>query len=243
MVQLREEASLEPPPGYIYVRFYDSRQSMPTRLRNLFSENTAGLTLLTRYIVILEEDPITFEQHALQAQTLPRTVSHELIHAYINASLGIDALNNMPLWYAEGIAIYFSNSGEDNVVVGPDATIRSTSPQDYRDYRDNFNYLENELGRKQLLDDIRLSVEDNDPAIVFRGLGYTSEEQFLQNASDYWTRRLLLIAAGIFVGVLLIFWWLLRLMPEVRCRHCRYAGKKNEFINGYCPNCHHQYPG
>jgi hypothetical protein len=242
VVKLRDEAGLPPPPGLVFVRFYNSRQAMPPRLQGLFSEDVAGLTLLTRYIAILEEDPYTFEQQALQSQTLPKTISHELIHAYVNASLGVKALGDLPRWFSEGIAIYFSNSGEDHIIVGPDATVRTTSPQDYREYRDNIKFLENKLGSERLLNVIRISIEQNDPRIIYRDLGYTSDEEFIQSANDYWTRRLLLAAGGVSAGVLLIIWWMLRLMPEVRCRHCRYAGKKGEFANGYCPNCAHPYP-
>jgi hypothetical protein len=241
VIQLRQAAGLAPPPGYIFIRFYRSRQAMPSRLRGLFAEDTAGLTLLTRYIAILEEDTFTWEQQRLQAQTLPRTVSHELVHAYVNASIGIEALEELPRWYAEGVAIYLSGSGEDHVVVGPDSTMVTTSPQDYRAYRDNFKFLEAKLGQERLLQVIRISVEQADPSIVYLDLGYSQDASFLAEARAYWQRRLILASGGILFLALLLIGWLLRLMPEVRCRYCRYAGKKSEFEGGYCPRCYQPY--
>jgi len=191
----------------------------------------------------LEEDPNTWEQQVLQAQTLPKTTSHELVHAYVNASIGLDGLGDLPRWFAEGVAIYLSGSGEDHVVVGPDSKVINTSPADYREYRDNFEYLEAKLGRERLLEAIRISVEQVDARLLYRDLGFANDETFQAEANAYWQRRFYLFAGITLALIVLFVWWLLRLMPDVRCQYCRYAGKKREFENGYCPNCGFPYTG
>jgi len=241
--ELRDIGGLAAPKGDIFVRFYRSRQVMPARIQQLFGQDTAGLTLLTRYVAILEDDPISWEEQALQAQRLPKTISHELVHAFMNASVGIDGLDQLPRWYAEGVAIYLSNSGEDHVVVGPDFKITSTSPQDYKDFRDQFKYLEAKLGKERLLETIRISIEEVEPAFVYQDLGFKSDDEFIKAAEAYWQRRFYLVSAVIIAGLVLGVWGLLSLMPDIRCPNCHYAGKKREFSSGYCPNCHYPFQG
>ncbi len=241
VVALRDEAGLAPPDGYVYVRFYKSRGAMPALVRAVFDPNTAGVTMFTRYIAIPHDETGSWETRLLQSLTLTTTTSHELVHAYVNAALGLAELKTMPDWYAEGIATYLSGSGEDHTVVGPDQRITTTTSQEYRQYKNNFAYLENELGRARLLELIRLSIEQVDPSIVYRDLGYETDQAFLEGAAAYWERRLYLTGGAIVLVIALLGWWALRRMPEVRCENCDHTGKRADFANGYCPECYYPF--
>ena len=92
-----------------------------------------------------------WEEQALQSQKLPKTLSHELVHAYLKSLTGSAGFDAFPIWYDEGLAIYFSGSGEDTSIVTPNGQIVVTPTEDYKHYQIVFDYLEAELGRAQLL--------------------------------------------------------------------------------------------
>lgn len=182
--QLREEVGVEPPSGYVFVRHYFSREAMPDLVRRAFEdESTVGATMLSRYIAILAEDQGSSVDVELQLQSLPKTVSHELIHAYVNSIIGIDKSAKLPTWYKEGLAIYFSGSGQSSYVyLAPNITISTVSPEDYEQYELNFKYLEAKLGREQLLAQIKLSIETTDPAVLYRDLDIPSDNWLAASA-------------------------------------------------------------
>ncbi len=239
--QIRDEAGIPPPEGKIFVRYYASREEMPALVRRAFeNEDVAGVTILKRYVAILDEEKATWPQQALQNQTLPTTISHELVHAYLNSSPGSQAIG-APDWYHEGIAIYFSRSGEGHSIITPELTVSTTPPKEYQQYDNNFKYLEAKLGRKGLVEKIRISLEQADPAVLYRDLGIADEQELFERAST-WQRQWIFIRAGVFVAVVvLILWIVISRMPEVRCVNCEYTGKKREFGSGVCPNCQRPY--
>lgn len=142
-----------------------------------------------RYIAVLAEEKSTWPRQALQSQTLPETISHELVHAYINATLGLRGLD-LPKWYHEGIAVYFSGSGKGHTIVTPNFTISTTPPEEYRQYSTNFEYLEAQLGREQLLGYIKLSVEQADPSALYKDLGIANEQVLFARAMAWRQQRL-----------------------------------------------------
>jgi hypothetical protein len=72
VAKIRDEAGIEAPDGYVFVRTYASREAMPGLVRRAFeSPEVAGVTILSRYIAVLAEDKKTWPQRALQLQTLP----------------------------------------------------------------------------------------------------------------------------------------------------------------------------
>ena len=238
VVRLRQQAGITPPPGYIFVRFYTQRAAMPPRVAVAFQDpNVAGVTILVRYVAVLAEKKYDWSERALQAQEIPVTVSHELVHAYLNARAGVQHLESFPTWYQEGLAIYFSGSGQGHTVITPQFTLRSTSPQEYQEYENNLKFLEKQLGQARLLQQVRQSIERADPALLYQGLQITGYPALLEQAGA-WKQRQVRLKAGIGLAVLLLLGWaFLRWMPEVRCRRCGYSGKRKEFIDGICPQC------
>jgi hypothetical protein len=242
IVKIRDEAGIEAPGGYIFVRFYSTREAMPDLVRQAFeSPDVAGVTILSRYIAVLDERKDTWPQRALQLQTLPETISHELIHAYVNSVLG-PLLFDLPTWYSEGIAIYFSGSGENHTIVTPNFSISNTSPEDYQQYDLNFKFLEEKLGRDGLIERINRSIETGDPSILYQDLDISDEQQLASRASAWAQQRNYLSRSGLIVVSLAAILLLWRLAPDYRCENCEHGGKKKDLIDGmYCPNCKRPY--
>lgn len=241
IIKVRDEAGIAPPKGFVFVRFYASREAMPDLVRQAFSnEETAGVTILMRYIAILAEEKSTWEQQAMQSQTLPETVSHELVHAYMNSVLGLDGFE-IPKWYHEGLAIYFSGSGKGHTVITPNITIQTTPPDEYQQYDTVFRYLEAKTGREKLLEKIKQSLEQVDPSILYQDLDIPNEQVLFAHASAWKQQRLLVNSVVLLAAILVLIWLITRFIPEVRCQNCGYGGKKKEFINEFCPQCRRKY--
>ena len=180
---IRDQAGVPAPPGYVFVRSYASREAMPLPIRQIYEEmNIAGVTMFTRYIAVLDEKKSTWAERALQVQSLPRTISHELVHTYVNSSLGIDEINRLPTWYHEGLAIYFSHSGENQAIITPNFTLYTTPPPDYIQYDLNFKFLEANLGREVLLEKVRQSIADGDARILLEDLDIKNESELPSRA-------------------------------------------------------------
>lgn len=250
IVKIRDEAGVSPPEGYIFVRFYASRFLMPYLVGSGFmNKGAAGATFLVRYVAILEEKKEDFSDQVLQEKTLPGTVSHELVHAYVNSALGLKHIS-MPKWYHEGLAIYFSGSGKENsVVVRPDFIISTTSPEEYQQYETNFGYLEEKHGRKKFLSLIKQSIEQADASLLYRDLGISDETVLAERASAWRQRKSLMYVVSLIVLFLILLSPSLKLIrklmekcsPKERCQNCGYRGTKKEFKFGYCPKCEHRY--
>jgi hypothetical protein len=238
VVRLRDRLGIPAPEGYVFVRIFPSRQDMPQLVRRAFEdENVAGVTYFTRYIAVLVEEKEARAEKILQAQALPLTVSHELVHAYVNAVLGEDDFTWLPRWYSEGMAIYFSGSGIEHRVVTPGFEIVLTSPAEYIGYRDNFRYLEAQHGRDRMETLITDSLEENNPALLYLDLGIQSEEE-LVSAREGWLKRQNALRVGFGTAVILLAaYGIFRVMPDLRCEYCDYTGKAHQFSKGYCPEC------
>jgi len=236
--QIRDQAEIAPPKGYVYVRFYKSRRSMPPLVERVFeNENIAGVTMLARYIAILEEDQVLWEEQALQSQSLPKTLSHELVHAYLKSITGSASFEAFPTWYDEGLAIYFSGSGEDTSIVTPNGQIVLTPTEDYKHYQMIFDYLEAELGREKILKLIKHSIEAVDPAILFRGAGFFNDIQLIERAQAWKNKQDGFRIGVVSLMILLVGLGLFRLTPETKCRYCGFGGRRKDFAEGYCPEC------
>lgn len=184
--RIRYQTGIPPPPGYVFVRTYASREAMPPPIRQIYEDlNVAGVTMFTRYIAVLDEQKTSWPERSLQAQSLPRTISHELVHTYVNSNLGIQAINALPTWYHEGIAIYFSRSGENQAIITPNFTLYTTPPPAYVQYDLNFKYLEAMLGKDQLQERIRLSVDQGLSSILLEELDITADDQLPERALSW----------------------------------------------------------
>lgn len=242
VIRLRDDFKIPAPEGYIFVRIFPSRQAMPELVRRAFEdEYVAGVTIFTRYVAVLAEEKEARAEKILQAQTLPVTLSHELVHAYINSYVGQEVFTRLPRWYSEGLAIYFSNSGIEHRAVTPGFEVVMTSPAEYAGYRDNFSYLEAQLGVDQFETLISTSLEKNDPSLLYQELGISSEDE-LVSSRESWLKRqnTLRVVIGTLV-ILIVAFGIFQLMPELRCPYCDYTGKGHDFAKGYCPNCRMPY--
>jgi hypothetical protein len=242
VIKIRDEAGVEAPDGYVFVRFYASREAMPPLVRRAFeSPEVAGVTILSRYIAILDEEKDTWPQRALQLRTLPETTSHELIHSYVN-SIILPVVFDLPAWYSEGLAIFFSGSEMIHTIITPNFSISSTSSSEYQDYDTTFKYLESKLGRERLLELIGQSIQEGEPALLYQDLGISNDQQLISQAKEWSQTRNNVGRGGIvvvaFIGVLLLW----RLAPEYNCQNCGHNGRKKDLIDEvYCPNCKRLY--
>jgi hypothetical protein len=245
--KIRTQLEIPAPQGYVFVRLYDSTAAMPDPIRAIFENSSvAGVTILTRYIAILDEQGATWSERALNAQSLPRTVSHELVHAYINSTIGFPYVDQLPTWYHEGVAIYFSNSGENQAIVTPNFRLYTTPPPEYRQYALNFDYVESLLGRDAFQSLIRKSVAEADADLILDAAGI-EDQAGLQLAALEWqsTRllnRLTVGLAAISVFAFLVLSGQLRnigvIVPAEQCEICRrwYWGWRSNDINHYQPS-------
>jgi len=214
VLELKREVGLSPADGYIFLRKYVNRQAMPPRVAHVFMDpNVSGATFLTRYIAVLAEQETSWRLKALQTLALPRTISHELVHAYINTTIGPSRYADLPVWYHEGIAIYFSHSGEDQSIITPDMIVNRTSTDAYSQYELNFRYLENRVGRKQLMDNILTSVLQVDETILYSALGIENIEELQKQAAEWQESRTRKRIWIVLVFALILGWGLFHLLP------------------------------
>ncbi|MEA3439349.1 MAG: hypothetical protein U9R58_03625 [Chloroflexota bacterium] len=227
--RLRNLLDLPPPEGYVFLRTYATTAAMPPLIRQIFEQrNVAGVTILSRYIAVLDEEGQTWTDSALQAQTLPRTISHELVHAYVNSTLGPEQIGNMPTWFHEGVAIYFSRSGENQAIVTPNFTLYTTPPPDYRQYDLNFKFLEANLGEERLLTLIQHSIQKSDASIVLDALNIKNQAELEQLSLNWQAAQIrnrsvlalivILLFSGLLMSGSLQYVGLAR--PYERCQIC-----------------------
>ncbi len=242
VIKIRDEAGIDAPDGYVFVRFYSSREAMPDLVRRAFeSPEVAGVTIFSRYVAVLAENKRTWPQRALQLQTLPETTSHELIHTYVNSTLG-QLKSDIPPWFSEGLAIYFSGSETKHTIVTPNFTISNSSTEDYQLYDTAFKFLEARHGRERLLELINLSIQEADPSILYLDLDISDDQRLVSQARAWSQQRNNLARGSIIVVTLIAALLLWRSAPEYNCPNCGYAGRKKDLIDEmYCPNCKRPY--
>jgi hypothetical protein len=210
IVRIREEVGIKPAPGYVFVRIYSSRQAMPPLVRRAFEdENVRGVTLFTRYIAVLSD--------RAGDEALRKTLSHELVHAYLGSAGGVLAADKFPKWYHEGFAIYMSGSGQEScrvtIIGASQITSCQRSPDEYRQYDENFKYLENQLGKERLAGLLKQSFDGRDASVLYRALPAASYDQFAARAHEWKSRQDMLMYAGIGalclipLAAVLFLWW------------------------------------
>ena len=213
VTSLRQKVGISPPPGYVYVRYYSSPQAMPDLLQLSFlNPDVRGVTIFTRYVAILVDNL------DLHSNTLPKTVSHELVHAYLKSVQGVKELDAFPLWFDEGMAIHFSGSSIPSCVYTNygtgTVTSCSASPEDYQQYAANFDFLEARLGEARFLQLVKQSFNEINPDMLYQELNFSNYDDFAVRARGWQKRQELLtkIAIGVactvpFVMGLLAFFW------------------------------------
>jgi hypothetical protein len=185
--RIREQVGIPAPPGYVYLHYYYSRQAMPDLVRRLFQNpDVRGVTIFTRYVAVLAE------KSNGTPNTLPKTVSHELVHAYLKSVQGIKNIDAFPVWYDEGMAIHFSGSSEPSCTYYDAGSVNVTScqtaPEDYVQYAANFDYLEARVGHAKFRQLVKQSFDELDPTVLYTNLGFSNYEDFAVQARA-WKRR------------------------------------------------------
>jgi hypothetical protein len=224
--KIRSELAIAPPPGFIYMRQYASVDAMPALVQKRFADpGVAGVTLNTRYIAVLA-DP-----RSLASGTVPKTVSHELIHAYLNAAGGAKNLRAFPAWYDEGMAIYFSGSSDPACTIGDSSGQNCQTPEKYREYTDNFNYLESQLGSEPFLATLKQSFEQADASVLYRVVGLSSDTELAAKAHAWKQKQDTIMAfeiIGAVLGPIILIWLAWKLIMSLAERRAvrvpAYAG-------------------
>ncbi len=213
LLSLQQKVGIPPPPGYVYMRFYYSPQAMPDLVRQAFENpDVKGVTIFTRYVAVL------VDQSDLHARSFPKTVTHELVHAYLKSVKGVGNLEAFPLWFDEGMATHFSGSSIPSCVYSDygsgTLTSCSSSPQDYQQYAANFDFLEAKLGQARFLQLLKKSFDDMDPSMLYLQAGFSTYPAFAERAMEWRHRRDFItktaIAAAcivpLVIGLLIYFW-------------------------------------
>jgi hypothetical protein len=179
---LREEVGLAPPPGLVFIRYFDHREDMPPVVATPFeSPEVRAVTISSRYVAILVEGAST-------PASLAETVSHEMVHAFLSAGLDWGGgATGLPSWFQEGMAIHFSRSGRAHV--GIDAglgRVRVAPTSEYERYERVFLYLERQLGTPGFHQAIRRSVYEADPGLLIASAGATSYDALVEDTELWW---------------------------------------------------------
>jgi len=180
--RLREEIGLRPPEGRIFVRYFSSTEAMPPMVGNAFEDpETRAVTIGTRYVAMLADRNATGD--ALEA-----TLTHELVHAFLNARLGAQLFEGgFPAWFHEGMAITFSGSGRSHVALEPGGRRLMTFPtSEYERYERVFAFIEERLGVDGFRRAIRDSVESADADILVTRAGLDSFDDAADRADLWW---------------------------------------------------------
>lgn len=185
--KLREDVGLPAPEGLVLVRSFPGREALPDVLVPAFdAPETRAVTIGARFIAILTESAMTGPAPRTARQ---RTLSHELVHAYLNAGWDWDdGPPTFPSWFHEGMAIHFSGSGQADIGVGFGGGLVRVSPTlEYEEYERAFLYLEETLGRAAFYRAIRTAVNGQDATALLRSAGVDSYAELDRNAG-LWLR-------------------------------------------------------
>jgi len=242
--RLRSEVGLKPPDGSFYLRLYPSRLDLPQAIQSIFdNQNAFGVTILSRYIAVVVIDSIGWKRdQSVDAET-GGTISHELVHAFVNASVGALRASDLPDWYQEGLALYFSDS-RHYVYQGMGSSFERKPPEDYQGYLENMQFLEKKLGREGLYRAVKRSVEQADPAELYSELGIPGEAEFFSQV-EAWrqanlrhSRWITFIFIGVPVLILVAFLLAARYWKEkITCPNCGRRWKQDELLHDRCPAC------
>ncbi|GEM_PF-1237915 len=203
--RLREEAHIAPPEGGAIVRVYQIKKEMPQPIHALFRGQVQGITRWCRFIAVSAEDKSRRE--------IEDIISHELAHAYISSSLGLND-EKLPQWFHEGVALYLSDAKDQYVSQTRFGIERiSWSPKDYEEYRLVFRYLDSTLGRQRVAEFIQLVVQGQSVTEPLRTvIGATSYDDLRARAMEWqkkregrsgWLGLIVMFSAAL----ILLLWW------------------------------------
>lgn len=178
------------PQGYAFVQFSERGENIINGDIGSFE----GVTAYVRFIEIKVND--LDEVKKLRASPYWEVLEHELVHVYINSTLGSNRYNGMPKWFEEGCALYFAKNKPDKIV-----SIQNTSrgsviahskmTEEYCDYLKIFQFLSSFKGKRAFEDFITSCLTDRDPdtqLIEFTGI--SSYQNLLDKANAFKLARI-----------------------------------------------------
>ncbi|MBI3950888.1 MAG: hypothetical protein HY314_10600, partial [Acidobacteria bacterium] len=213
----RAHIKLGLPPGFIFVKLYESRERMAGDYK--LGPETAGVAFPCRYIAVaLPSQESAFWGRMKQyfiGEEFQQTVAHEFVHSSCFMTLGYQRAGELPRWFMEGFALHFS--GERHVrtaIEGPGGlTIRDfDSTEEYRDFKRLFQFVLEKYGPDRLYDFARRSLEQgsvhqslpqvlnlaNEPALIGTSVSWRRDKERFQ-----W--RWILMAACLVTVVFVVF--------------------------------------
>jgi hypothetical protein len=154
VIRLRNEVKIPPPAGFVYIRIYDSIAKMPPIVANAFKKQERvggnrplGVTIQGRYIAAIKPE---------YPEELQDILDHEFVHAYITLA----SPKELPAWFQEGAATYFSTGRETSYYsrAGEPKIKVSMLPEDYKRRLNSFQTLHDRMGTQKFLRFVRESV-------------------------------------------------------------------------------------
>ena len=96
---------------------------------------------------------------------------------------------DLPAWFHEGFAIYFSGSGTSHAMLDrSNNTIYSVEATDeYEEYERTFLYLESRFNGRRFFEQLRNTVDEGDVTGLIDAVGLSSHEE-LRLAANFWWR-------------------------------------------------------
>jgi len=186
--RLRDEIGVPPPDGYIFVNHIDSRYEIPTYVTDAFLDpDVRGVALPFRFVIVLEESDTVFDDLGMEEKSRSKTISHELVHAYLEAKLDLE--DDLPTWFHEGLATNLSGGAKTQtislMIPGLSAEIVRTAPEDYLTYDTVFRYLESELSEEGFNKVVREAIENNSVEGIFLATGFADFDELLVTAEKW----------------------------------------------------------
>lgn len=191
--RFRDEVGLPLPKGFFFIKaFYRDGEHLdaPSQIQYYLPRpEYKGATIGERYIIISVEDETDNLRRAGRLDQIKKTISHELIHAYVNSSTTPEIRNKLPMWFHEGVAIHFSESGGDSILMDSRGNIEGFSdPDDYESWRLAFKYIEHRIGREQFNRLIKYAIETGNSNVLLESVGATSFHE-LDVMAKQWNLR------------------------------------------------------
>lgn len=188
--RFRDEVGLPLPKGFFFIKaFYRDGEYLdaPRQIHYYLPRpEYKGVTIGERYIIISFEDETDNLRRAGRLDQINKTFSHELIHAYVNSSTTPEIRDKLPKWFHEGVAIHFSGSGGDSILMDSHRNIEGFSdPDDYESWRLAFKYIEHRIGSEQFNRLIKYAIETGNSDVLLESVGATSFHE-LDNMTKQW---------------------------------------------------------
>jgi hypothetical protein len=217
VTRFRDDIGITPPPGFVFIKsFYRNGDylDVPNQIFDLASQRELqGISIKDRYIVVFVKPESDNLLRAGRQNELRKTISHELVHAYVKSSISQNGSRNLPTWFHEGTAIYFSGSGGDTVLMDSWGNEQSFSdPEDYESYRLAFKYIESRIGRNQFDGLIKAAIETGNTNIILESVGAKSFGE-LENFARQWD-MIRTVFSRVLIGMPIVFFLLWLVIPS-----------------------------